>query len=140
MTNALSTGGQAVPQAIAVSFAGYFFYLIRRASGGNVLNSILHGMFDFSILTGTAIVVDQQAYVGSAFAIFAYVIIAVVVIARRKHIEPAETPIPLAPCSASALCPDLGRTERNAARECCMWVGAGDAAGAGYAASQANHL
>ena len=89
LTNALSTGGQAVPQAIAVSFAGYFFYLIRRASGGNVLNSVLHGMFDFSILTGTAILVDQQGYVGSAFAILAYVIIAVVVIARRKHIEPA---------------------------------------------------
>jgi hypothetical protein len=91
LTNALSTGGKAVPQAIAVSFAGYFFYLIRRASGGNVLNSVLHGMFDFSILTGTAIFVDQQGYVGSVFAILAYVIIAIVVIARRRHIEPAET-------------------------------------------------
>ena len=83
----------AVPQAIAVSFAGYFFYLIRRVSGGNVLNSILHGMFDFAILTGTAIFVDQQGYVGSVFAILAYVIIAIVVIARRKHIEPGTTPI-----------------------------------------------
>ena len=60
-------------------------------SGGNVLNSVLHGMFDFSILTGTAIFVDQQGYVGSVFAILAYVIIAIVVIARRRHIEPAET-------------------------------------------------
>ncbi len=94
LTNAFSTGGKAVPQAIAVSFAGYFFYLIRRVSGGNVLNSILHGMFDFSILTGTAIFVDQQGYVGSVFAIFAYVIIAIVVIARRTHIEPAATSTP----------------------------------------------
>ncbi len=44
------------------------------------------------ILSGTAIFVDQQAYLGSVFAIFAYVVIAIVVIARRKHIEPAETP------------------------------------------------
>jgi uncharacterized protein len=94
LTNALSTGGKAVPQAIAVSFAGYFFYLIRRASGGNALNSILHGMFDFSILTGTAIIFDQKAYAGAVFAIFAYVVIAVVVIARRKHIEPVLTAAP----------------------------------------------
>ena len=90
LSNALSTGGQAVPQAIAVSFAGYFFYLVRRASRGNALNSVLHGLFDFSILTGTAILVDQQGYVGSVFAILAYVVIAIVVIARRRHIEPAE--------------------------------------------------
>ena len=83
--------GPGVPQAIAVSFAGYFFYLIRRASGGNILNSVLHGMFDFSILTGTAIFIDQQGYAGSLFAILAYVVIAIVVIARRKHIEPAAT-------------------------------------------------
>ena len=92
LTNALGTGGKAVGQAVAVSFAGYFFYLIRRVSGGNALNSILHGMFDFSVLTGTAILVDQKAYVGTVFAILAYVIIAIVVIVRRKHIEPARAP------------------------------------------------
>ena len=46
--------------------AGYFFYLTRRVSGSNVVNSILHGLFDFSLLTGTAILVDQDPYVGSA--------------------------------------------------------------------------
>ncbi|KQY60474.1 hypothetical protein ASD11_13595 [Aeromicrobium sp. Root495] len=88
LTNAFATGGQAVPQAIAVSFAGYFFYLTRRASGGNALNSVLHGMFDFSILAGTAIVADQEGYPGVIFAILAYVLIALVVIIRRKRLEP----------------------------------------------------
>jgi membrane protease YdiL (CAAX protease family) len=88
LTNAFGAGGQAVPQAVAVSFAGYFFYLIRRVSGGNILNSILHGLFDFSILTGTSIVVDQAAYAGTLFAIVAYVVIAFVLITRRKQIEP----------------------------------------------------
>ncbi|RNL61063.1 CPBP family intramembrane metalloprotease [Nocardioides marmoriginsengisoli] len=91
LTNALSSGGQAVQQAIVVSFAGYFFYLTRRASGGNVLNSVLHGLFDFSLLTGTAIIVDQKGYAGSGFAILAYLLIALLVLARRKHIEPAAT-------------------------------------------------
>ena len=66
LTNAIGHGAQAIPQAVAVSFAGYFFYLTRRVSGGNVLNSVLHGLFDLSIITGTAIVVDQGGYVGDA--------------------------------------------------------------------------
>ena len=35
-----------------VSFAGYFFYLTRRVSGGLIVPAVLHGMFDFSILSG----------------------------------------------------------------------------------------
>ena len=80
---------QALPQAIAVSFAGYFFYLTRRVSRGNVVNSVVHGLFDFSILSGTAIVADQSAYVGSAAAILAYLVVAVLLVVRRRHIEPS---------------------------------------------------
>jgi hypothetical protein len=87
LTNAIGRGAQAVPQAIAVSFAGYFFYLIRRVSRGNVLNSVLHGLFDFSILSGTAVMVHQDAYPGSALAILVYVVLAVILFARRRHIE-----------------------------------------------------
>ena len=83
---------KALPQAIAVSFAGYFFYLIRRVSGGNVLNSVIHGLFDFSILTGTAIVIDQGAYIGSAAAIVAYIVVGTLLIVRRHRIEPATQP------------------------------------------------
>jgi hypothetical protein len=88
LTNAVGHGAQAVPQALAVSFAGYFFYLTRRVSGGNVLNSILHGLFDFSLLTGTVVLVDQDPYVGSAAAILAYLVVGGVLLARRHHIEP----------------------------------------------------
>ncbi len=66
LSNAIGHGAQAIPQALAVSFAGYFFYLTRRVSGGNALNSVLHGLFDFSLLSGTVILVDQDPYVGSA--------------------------------------------------------------------------
>ncbi|MBM7510564.1 hypothetical protein JOD65_000108 [Nocardioides cavernae] len=80
----------ALPQAVAVSFAGYFFYLIRRASGGNAVNSVIHGLFDFSILTGSAILVDQGAYLGSVAAILAYLVVGVLLVVRRRHIEPAQ--------------------------------------------------
>lgn len=95
ISNAL-TGeiGRALPQAIAVSFAGYFFYLIRRVSRGNVLNSVIHGLFDFSILSGTAIAVDQGGYVGSSAAILAYLIVGTLLVVRRRHLEPAATDRP----------------------------------------------
>ena len=89
LTNAVGHGAHAIPQAFAVSFAGYFFYLTRRVSGSNVLNSILHGLFDFSLLSGTAILVDQDPYVGSAAAIVAYLVVGGVLLVRRHRIEPA---------------------------------------------------
>ena len=72
LTNAIGHGASAVPQAIAVSLAGYFFYLIRRVSRGNALNSVIHGLFDFSILSGTSILVDQADYLGSLAPILIY--------------------------------------------------------------------
>ena len=90
LSNAIGHGAQAIPQALAVSFAGYFFYLTRRASHGNVVNSILHGLFDFSLLTGTVILVDQDPYIGSAAAILAYLIVGIVLLVRRHSIEPGQ--------------------------------------------------
>ena len=91
LSNALGRGAQAIPQAIAVSLAGYFFYLVRRVSRGNALNSVIHGLFDFSILTGTAILVDQEAYPGALGPILVYPVLAIVLIVRRRHIEPTHT-------------------------------------------------
>jgi hypothetical protein len=73
-------------QAVAVSFAGYFFYLTRRVSGGLVVPAVIHGLFDFSILSGTAI---GDAYPGAVAALLAYLGAAAVVLARRHRIEPA---------------------------------------------------
>jgi uncharacterized protein len=87
LTNAIGHGASAIPQAIAVSLAGYFFYLMRRVSRGNVLNSVIHGLFDFSIVSGTTIIVNQRAYAGSVAAILVYVILIVVLLARRHRIE-----------------------------------------------------
>ena len=97
LSNALGHGAQAIPQALAVSFAGYFFYLTRRVSGGNVLNSVLHGLFDFSLLTGTVILIDQDPYVGSAAAILAYLVVggscsSAATASRRPHEQRPPSP------------------------------------------------
>ena len=88
LTNALTSGTSAVGQAIAVSFAGYFFYLIRRVSRSNVANSIIHGLFDFTILSGTAIIAKgDDPYPGAILAILVYLVVAVLLVVRRRHIE-----------------------------------------------------
>lgn len=92
LSNALTSGGAAVAQAIVVSFAGYFFYLVRRRTGGLIVGAVLHGMFDFSLLSGA--IVKGQTYAGSAAAILAYVVLAVVLLARRHRIEPTTEPSP----------------------------------------------
>jgi hypothetical protein len=88
LSNVVARGVGALPQAIIVSLAGYFFYLIRRVSHGNVLNSILHGLFDFSLLSATAIIpAGKAAYPTAGFAILLYLVLGVVLLVRRHHIE-----------------------------------------------------
>ena len=87
LVNALSTGSAAIGQAIAVSFAGYFFYLTRRVSGGLLVPGIIHGLFDFSILSGA--VVEDATYAGGLASIAAYPLVAIILLVRRRHIEPA---------------------------------------------------
>lgn len=89
LSNVFTRGVGAIPQALIVSAAGYYFYLTRRVSGGNVLNSVMHGLFDFALLSGTAIVADQAPYPGSIAAVLTYVVLAVVLLVRRRKIEPA---------------------------------------------------
>ena len=97
LTNLIGGNEGAIGQAIAVSFAGYFFYLIRRVSRSNILNSVLHGGFDFMILSGTAIIPPgEDPHAGAILAILVYLVCGVLVLVRRHHIEP-EQPSPLLP-------------------------------------------
>lgn len=92
LTNGITHGASALPQAIMVSLAGYFFYLIRRVSRGNVLNSVLHGLFDFTLITGTMILAEQTFYLGTLLPILVYPVLAIILLVRRHRIEPAPAP------------------------------------------------
>lgn len=90
LTNAISRGASAIPQALAVSFAGFFFYLIRRVSRGNVVNSVIHGLFDFALLSSAGIATDGNAVSPGVVApILVYPVVLILVLVRRHRIEPA---------------------------------------------------
>ena len=85
-TNIFTEGSKALLQVLVTVVAGYFFYLIRRRSGGLVLAAILHGFWDLGVISGG--VVPGKTYVGTALFILADIVILVILLARRRHIEP----------------------------------------------------
>ena len=75
---------------LVTAVAGYFFYLIRRRSGGLLVPAILHGLWDFGTISGS--VVPDKAYaLGTAVFVLADIVLAVLLLVRRHHIEPNET-------------------------------------------------
>lgn len=90
-SNLITEGPKAFLQVLATIVAGYFFYLLRRLSGGLVVPAVLHGLWDFSLVSGQT---TGEVYRLSLIAILVDVVIAVVVLTRRKHVEPrvAATP------------------------------------------------
>ena len=85
--NVISDGPRALVQVLATAVAGYFFYLTRRVSGGLAVPAVLHGLWDFGLISG--LVVAGQTYAGTLVFVLAGAVLAIVVLARRHHIEPA---------------------------------------------------
>jgi len=89
VTNLIGGDSKAFAQAVIVSFAGYFFYLIRRVSRSNTLNSVLHGLFDFTLISSTQILPEGGAvHLGVLLAPLVYVVVGILVLVKRHHIEP----------------------------------------------------
>jgi hypothetical protein len=60
--------------------------VVRRHGGGLLLPAVLHGLWDFSLISTS--VVPGRGYVGPAFDIIGLVVILIVLLVRRNHIEP----------------------------------------------------
>ncbi len=84
LVNAIGTGAGAIGQAAAVSFAGYFFYLTRRVSGGLLVPILVHALFDFSLLSGS---ITPHQYAPGGVAILAYLLAGGLLLARRHRVE-----------------------------------------------------
>jgi uncharacterized protein len=87
LSNALTTGATAIFQAVIVSFAGYFFYLCRRRAGAIWLAMVVHGTWDFSLLS-SQLGPDTDNYPVALVSVLALIFLAVLLWRRRHRIEP----------------------------------------------------
>jgi membrane protease YdiL (CAAX protease family) len=91
-TNLFSEGPKVILQVLVTILAGYLFYLVRRVSGGLLVPALLHGLWDFALLS--SYVVEDETYAGALLFILANVVLLAIVIARRHRIEPSTEAAP----------------------------------------------
>ena len=91
LSNAIGAGPHAILQAAAVATTGYFFYLMLRVSGVLLLPMLVHGLWDFSLLS-PQLGPDPEGYAGSVLVILLQVVLIVLLLVRRHRIEPAAAP------------------------------------------------
>ena len=87
ITNIFTEGPGALGQAVVVSVAGLFFYIARRVSGGLLVPVVVHAVWDFSLFSSN-LGSDPDANALAVLASLTTVVLAIVVIVRRKTIWP----------------------------------------------------
>ncbi|WP_406117543.1 type II CAAX prenyl endopeptidase Rce1 family protein [Streptomyces anulatus] len=93
LSNAFGAGAQAILQALIVSTSGYFFYLCLRVGGLILLPMLVHGLWDTSLFSN--LVGDEpQASLGMALIIVLQAALIVLLLVRRRSIEPEAAEIP----------------------------------------------
>ncbi|MFJ5231869.1 lysostaphin resistance A-like protein [Kitasatospora sp. NPDC088391] len=88
VSNAFGEGAQALLQAVVVSTSGYFFYLCLRVGSTLLLPMLVHGLWDFSLVSN-AVGPDPEASPGVVLPILLQVALIVLVLVKRRTIEPA---------------------------------------------------
>jgi uncharacterized protein len=82
-TNIFTEGAGALLQIGVTIAAGFYFYLVRRATGGITAAIFLHGLWDFGLFTGN---LQGEPYAGMFVFVLVDVVIGIVLLVRRKHI------------------------------------------------------
>lgn len=89
-TNLFTEGISALTQVLVTVVAGYFFYLIRRVSGTLIVPMVVHGLWDFGLLTNA---LSSPPAFGAAAFILADVVLAILALVTFRKIFPRRTPV-----------------------------------------------
>ncbi|WP_328952792.1 type II CAAX endopeptidase family protein [Kitasatospora purpeofusca] len=91
LSNAFNEGTGAILQAVIVSTSGYFFYLCLRAGGTLLLPMLVHGLWDFSLMSNS-VGADPKASPAVILPILLQVALIVTLVVKRRSVEPAPRP------------------------------------------------
>lgn len=86
LSNALTTGGQALFQAAVVSFSGYLFYLTRRAYLAIWPAMLVHASQDFALISGQ-VGIDHKTEPQAVIVTLVMVGLAILLFRRRHRID-----------------------------------------------------
>lgn len=92
MTNIFTEGPPAFLQAAVVSVTGYFFYLTRRSFGTILVPMVIHGLYDFSVFSHAIGLAESDMNAQTLVPLLMNIVLVILVVARRKHIEPSTAP------------------------------------------------
>ncbi|MEV0012924.1 CPBP family glutamic-type intramembrane protease [Streptomyces sp. NPDC051840] len=92
LSNALGSKSQAV----IVSTSGYFFYLCLRVGVTLLLPMLVHGLWDFSLISNS-VGADPELSPAMILPVLLQVVLIVVLLVRRRSIAPANGPTPAEP-------------------------------------------
>jgi membrane protease YdiL (CAAX protease family) len=92
-SNVFSEGPGAFGQALIVSLGGYFFYLTRRSAGTILLPMVLHGLYDFSIFSHAIGRGESDGGAQTGIPLLITIVLGIILLVRRKHIEPSATSV-----------------------------------------------
>jgi CAAX protease family protein len=84
-TNIFTEGAGAIPQVLVTAVAGYFFYLARRVSGTLIVPIVLHGLWDFTLISD---VLGDSTSFGATAPILADIVLIVVAIVTIRKVFP----------------------------------------------------
>lgn len=87
VSNAIGQGPQALVQAVLVSTSGYFFYLCLRAGGVLLVPMLIHGLWDFSLISSLSGTEDPKPYLGLVLIIVVQFVLIVVTLRRRRIVD-----------------------------------------------------
>lgn len=92
-TNLFTEGISALTQVLVTAVAGYFFYVIRRVSGLLIVSMVLHGLWDFGLITNS---LSTPPGFGVVLFVLADVVLAIVALVTIRKVFPrrAATPSP----------------------------------------------
>lgn len=76
-------------QVLSTLGTGYLFYLVRRVSGGLLLAAIVHGLWDFGVLS--AGVVEDEVYGAVPVVLIVEIVLLLLLLALHRRIEPRTT-------------------------------------------------